>query len=98
MLPDEQKLDNNVLYLRLQDHILHYKCIDIDGKDCEGTLEWLELNENGADNELKPKNGSLEEFEAIKSAILEITSKRGHTRLKRAQAREKFAKIPVNWI
>ncbi|MCP4472986.1 MAG: MHS family MFS transporter, partial [Gammaproteobacteria bacterium] len=46
----------------------------------ENTITWQELHENGAANELKPENGQLlQEFEAIKTAILKATSKRGHT-------------------
>ncbi|MCP4473351.1 MAG: hypothetical protein GY821_02015, partial [Gammaproteobacteria bacterium] len=46
----------------------------------ENTIAWQELHENGAANELKPENGQLlQEFEAIKTAILKATSKRGHT-------------------
>ncbi|MCP4473545.1 MAG: hypothetical protein GY821_03060, partial [Gammaproteobacteria bacterium] len=44
------------------------------------TITWQELHENGAANGLKPENGQLlQEFEAIKTAILKATSKRGHT-------------------
>ncbi|MCP4475109.1 MAG: hypothetical protein GY821_11215, partial [Gammaproteobacteria bacterium] len=46
----------------------------------ENTITWQELHENGAANGLKPENGQLlQEFEAIKTAILKATSKRGHT-------------------
>ncbi|MCP4474724.1 MAG: hypothetical protein GY821_09210, partial [Gammaproteobacteria bacterium] len=46
----------------------------------ENTITWKELHENGAANGLKPENGQLlQEFEAIKTAILKATSKRGHT-------------------
>ncbi len=39
--------------------------------------------ENGAANGLKPENGQLlQEFEAIKTAILKATSKRGHTQMR----------------
>ncbi len=80
MLLKDKKLENNVLYLGFHDDVLHYKCIDPDGKYQENTIAWQELHENGAANELKPENGQLlQEFEAIKTAILKATSKRGHT-------------------
>ncbi len=80
MLPAKKKADNNVLYLGFRNDVLQYKCIAPDGEYQENTITWQELQENGADHELKPKNGQLlEEFEKIKTAILMVTSKRGHT-------------------
>ncbi|MCP4487819.1 MAG: hypothetical protein GY820_10950, partial [Gammaproteobacteria bacterium] len=54
------------------------------------TITWQELHENGAANGLKPENGQLlQEFEAIKTAILKATSKRGHTP-RQESSEEKF--------
>ncbi|MCP4472997.1 MAG: ABC transporter substrate-binding protein, partial [Gammaproteobacteria bacterium] len=55
------------------------------------TITWQELHENGAANGLKPENGQLlQEFEAIKTAILKATSKRGHTHFKQQGLQVKF--------
>ncbi|MCP4474778.1 MAG: hypothetical protein GY821_09500, partial [Gammaproteobacteria bacterium] len=38
MLLKDKKLENNVLYLGFHDDVLHYKCIDPDGKYQENTI------------------------------------------------------------
>ncbi len=78
MLPDDKKLDKNILYLKLEGSTLHYRCITPEGSVEEGTIEWSELIENGADRTLEPKVGSLDDFKAIKNYILNVTSKRRH--------------------
>ncbi|MCP4475711.1 MAG: hypothetical protein GY821_14325, partial [Gammaproteobacteria bacterium] len=64
------------------------------------TITWQELHENGAANGLKPENGQLlQEFEAIKTAILKATSKRGHTLLQhQSEADEGIQPILFNLI
>ncbi len=96
MLPAKKKADNNVLYLGFCNDVLQYKCIAPDGECQESTITWKELQENGADHKLKPENGQLlKEFEKIKTAILMVTSKRGHTqdnqlRIKKALEKDIF--------
>ncbi|MCP3680233.1 MAG: hypothetical protein GY782_08305 [Gammaproteobacteria bacterium] len=80
MLPDKKKPNNNFLYLEFLNDDLQYKCIDPNGEYQENTITWEELLKNGAAHELKPENQkSLQEFKTIKTAILRVTSERGHT-------------------
>ena len=78
MSSSDEVLSENVLYLRYQDECLDYEYMDPEGICQKDSIMWQELSKNGAADELKPKHGSLDEFEAIKNTILGITSKRGH--------------------
>ena len=80
MPDDDQKLDHHVLYLRWFEDNLHYKCIKPDGSIEKNRISWNDLEGAGVSDELKPQQSSLEEFNAIRSIILSITSNKDHTR------------------
>ena len=79
MSEDVQTLKNNILYVKFEDGILYYKCVDSTGKTLSDTINWDYLSREGASDEEKPQNNELEAFKRIKATILKITSKRGHT-------------------
>ena len=79
MSEDVQTLKKNILYVKFEDNILYYKCVDSTGKTLSDTINWDYLSREGASDEEKPQNNELEAFKPIKATILKITSKRGHT-------------------